>query len=367
MRGMRNGNGGTPCPKCGEPRILPEARFCDTCGTRIPASYFQDRSPRLPVAAKPSKRATIEQTEQPSRSGKQQTAVLLETPQLKTEHRVIEPALAAVTAPVLPKARIEKRLPSQLFEQPKFSRTHILGAFCVTLGIVMLIASVLFGAAALSGIGLAPFIIGLLLLYLPSKPLEAPRLLQGVVMSSVANVERALRDLAPDTKAIYLKIQDRADTPMVLLSLHDTPVSEADKLDRFLLVSQNDGGESGLLLEAPGASLLKLMERESGIDYFDTDRESLVESLKSGMVETLEVLGNVQGDFTDEGLRLLMKDGALGKFANSLASSAPIMTSRLGCPICSLAICAAAKSLKTNMILDGTSHQGGLHTLTLRF
>jgi hypothetical protein len=316
---------------------------------------------------KPSKRATTEPTHL-SRSGKQQTAVLLEPPQLKSEeHGVIEPAPAAVTARVLPTVGIEKRIRSQLFEQPKFSRTRILGAFCVPLGIVMLIASVLFGAASLSGIGLAPFIIGLLLLYLPFQPVDAPQLLQGVVMSSVANVERALRDLAPDTKAVYLRIQDRDDTPMVLLSLHDTPVSEVDKLDRFLLVSRNDGGESGLLLEAPGASLLKLMERESGIDYFDTDRENLVESLKSGMVETLEVLGNVQGDFTNEGLRLLMKDGALGKFANSLASSAPIMTSRLGCPICSLAICAAAKSLKTNIILDGTSHQGGVHTLTLRF
>jgi hypothetical protein len=241
----------------------------------------------------------------------------------------------------------------------------------VAFGIITMLASITTGVVNLSGLGLASFLIGLLILYLPSSSTVAPELIEASLLSSVGNLERVLRELGPETKAVYLAVHDRLDVPTVLLPLSDNPTPSMElasqDADRFLLLDSEDPHKAGLVLEAPGASLLALMEREAGIDFFDIERDGLLDALRSGMVESLEIAADVRGTITEEPAKLRIKDGPLSGLARSLARSAPTVSSRLGCPICSAAICAIVKSTKHGIVLEEAQHESGYHSLSLRF
>jgi hypothetical protein len=234
-----------------------------------------------------------------------------------------------------------------------------------------MLASITAGVVNLSGLGLASFLIGLLVLYLPSSSAVAPELIEASLLSSIGNLERVLHELGPDTKAIYLAVRDRLDVPMILLPLSDNPTPylelASQDADRFLLLDAEDPHKTGLVLEAPGASMLALMEKEARIDFFDIRRDELLDALRSGMVDSLEIAADVRGTITEEPAKLRIKDGPLGGLARSVARSAPTVSSRLGCPICSAAVCATVKSTKRGIVLEEAKHEAGYHSLSLRF
>jgi len=250
-------------------------------------------------------------------------------------------------------------------------RQRFLGVFLVAFGVLTTATSALIGGRNLGGLGLASFIIGLLLIYLQSPPSFSAELVEAFSLSSLANVERVLRELGPDTRSLYLKVHDRLDVPMVFLPMEENPasVSESSLIDedRFLVIASGDPPKTGLLLEAPGASLLALMERESGVDFTDLGKENLLDSIRGSMVGSLELVDDIRGTVTKEGVYLEMRDGSLGSLSNSVATKAPNVASRLGCPICSAAICATIKATKCSMVLENAAHSRGRHSVTLRF
>jgi len=251
-----------------------------------------------------------------------------------------------------------------------WSRQRVLGTSLVAFGMFLALSSALVGVINLSGLGLASFLIGLLLVYLNSGPSFAPELVEASALSSLANVERVLHELGPETKAVYLKIHDRLDVPMVFVPLEENPAppSELTFADegRFLIID-SDARKTGLLFEAPGASLLALMEKESGVNFIDLTQEGFSDQLRSDMVESLEVAADVKVSLTPEHVKLRIRDGALRGLAQSVARLAPNVASRLGCPICSAAICATVKAVKRDMILEEAAHQPGSHTVNLSF
>jgi hypothetical protein len=250
-------------------------------------------------------------------------------------------------------------------------RHRILGMSLVVFGVLTAVASTVIGAANLSGLGLASFLIGLLLVYLHSRPSYAPEFVEASLLSSLANVERILCELGPRTKAIYLRTIDRLDVPMVFLPLEENPAPPSglnlSGEERLLVIDSDDSHKTGLLLEAPGASLLALMEKELGLDFIDLSNEDFPDAIRSGMVESLEVAADLKAAVTQDGVKLRIRDGPLRNMSRSIPRVAPNVASRLGCPICSVAICAAVKALKRDMILEEATHQSGVHSVTLRF
>jgi hypothetical protein len=332
--------------------------FCDQCGERIPDSLIEKLSEgktgeaeaRAAIAETPSSLGLLDQST-PSRSSSDSTA--------KSQ--------AETTVGGREMLHTEAHAPATVL----WSRQRILGSSFVVFGLVTTAASVLVGASNLSGLGLASFLIGLLLIYVNSGPSFAPELVEASVLSSLTNQERVLRELGPETKAVYLKINDRLDVPMVFIPLEENPgppseLSLADE-DRFLITNSDDPHKTGLLFEAPGASLLSLMEKESGVNFIDLTQEDFLDPLRSGMLESLEVATDFKATITAEAIKFRIKDGALRGLSQSVARSAPNVASRLGCPICSAAICATIKAVKSGMILEEAAHQSGSHTVTLKF
>jgi len=249
----------------------------------------------------------------------------------------------------------------------KASGRWALGTSMVGFGVLTTLTSIIFGATSLAGMGLASFLIGLLTLYLPSQPSVTPELVAAYALSSLENVERFLRELGPESKATYLKVNDRSDVPKVFLPLADNPTAYQPDLkdyDQLLIVNPEDPHRTGLLLDAPGASLLALIEKESGVDFFDLGRESVLDALKTGLVESLEVVADVKGSFSDNRIKLRIREGSVG-LSKSIARLAPKTLARLGCPICSAAICAIVKATKRPVVVENASHEAKYHNLTL--
>jgi hypothetical protein len=250
----------------------------------------------------------------------------------------------------------------------KTARHSALGAAIVGFGVLTMLASIVFGATGLAGIGLAAFLIGLLTLYLPSQPSVTPELVEAYALPSLENVERFLREFGSNTKATYLRVKDRSDQLKVFLPVDDNPIAdppEQTDFDQLLLVDSNDPHRTGLLLDAPGASLLALMEKESGVDFFDVTREDLADALKTALVESLEIVSDVKCSFFDSQMRLRIHEGALR--TSPLIKSLPKTAARLGCPTCSAALCAIVKATKRPVVIENASHEAKYHDLTLTF
>jgi hypothetical protein len=359
--------GAVTCPSCSARRILAGMLYCDQCGKRIPDSLINKLGhpesvelrgePHLATPAEsvavtpPSRRSSDVASSSAPVAGLGDTTA---KSQPGTIARGQEMHGASVDAP-----------PSILG-----GRQRVLGVSLVAFGVLIAVASVVVGAASLSGLGLASFLIGLLLVYLHSRPSFAPELVEASLLSSLGNVERILRELGPTTKAIYLKTIDRLDVPMVFLPLEENPAPPSglnlSGEDRLLVIDSDDSHRTGLLLEAPGASLLALMEKELDLNFIDLGNDDFLNAVRSGMVESLEVAADVKGAFTQDGVSLRIRDGPLN-MSRSIAGLAPSVASRLGCPICSVAICAAVKAIKRDLILEGATHQSGVHSVTLRF
>jgi hypothetical protein len=246
-----------------------------------------------------------------------------------------------------------------------------LGISLVAFGVLTMLAGALTATTNLAGLGLASFLIGLLVVYLPSQAALPPELVEASLLSPLAGLERVLRELSPNTKAVYLRTEDRLQVPLVFLPLDGkhgeiSSVAAVD-YDRFMVMDAKDPSRNGLLLEAPGASLLTYMEKEAGVDFFDLTGQDLIGTLRSCMVDSLEVAADLKGEVAPNGVRFRIKDGVLGHMSDAVVKSAGNVSSRLGCPICSAGICAAVKVLKRELEVERAVHEAGYHNVSLTF
>jgi len=248
-------------------------------------------------------------------------------------------------------------------------RRWSIGICLVSFGVVILLASIFFGQTNLGGMGLASLLIGLLVLYVPSQTTVEPDLVGACALSSFINIERFLLEISPQSRAFYLRVNDRLDTPQVYLPMSDDSATLPSTVHGrgSLIVDKRDDNRIGLILEAPGASLLALIEAEAAIDFYDVERGNILDVLRSSMVESVEAVGDIRGSFTDMGLRLKIREGPLLGMYQSITKSALNTARRIGCPICSAAICAIVKSEKKNARVENARHELGYHDITLTF
>ena len=342
--------------------------YCDQCGKRIPDSLIEKLGQL--DATEPHQERPVSNT----------AAGLAEAVQLgrssdaaSSSARVAGPSDSSAKSEAGTMARGQQMHYASAGAPPSMlaGRQRILGVSLVTFGVLIAVASTLIGADNLSGLGLASFLIGLLLVYLNSRPSFTPEVVEASLLSSLVNVERIMCELGPRSKAIYLRIADRLDVPMVFIPLEMNPIPPAGLTltgeDRLLVVDSGDSHKTGLLLEAPGASLLALMEKELSLNFIDLGNEDFLNAIRSGMVDSLEVAAEVKGSVTNDGARLRIRDGALSSLSRSISRLAPNVASRLGCPVCSAAICATAKAVKKDVIVEEVTHQSGVHSVILRF
>jgi len=198
---------------------------------------------------------------------------------------------------------------------------------------------------------LASFLIGLLLIYVPTERTVSPQLVSASCLSSLVNLNSLLEELGVGSKAIYLPAKKETHQPCAFLPLvQNLDLSSVfpkrlDGSGLFIVNAQNPH-QSGLALVPPGSSLATLIERESGIDFYNVRLDELENALRTGLVEALEIAEDVRVMFVDESVRaevgpLISEElcGMQSKVAHSLCS-------QVGCPLCSAIICAVTKAAK---------------------
>jgi hypothetical protein len=213
--------------------------------------------------------------------------------------------------------------------------------------------------------GFAAFLIGILLAYLSFMPTVPSQLVAGALMPMMNNLEALLQNLQVSDYATYVgpKGGSELSSYRVFIPLSRDADSELpkSKITDEILITLDNRGVNGLLLDPPGSDLLVMLERESGQDIGSIELSGLQEALNNGIVKSLELASSLHLTFEDSKAHLLVEGDALWELTKELAEKAPIICERVGCPICSLVACALAKSSHRAVRFQGAKHFDGKH------
>jgi hypothetical protein len=226
-----------------------------------------------------------------------------------------------------------------------------LGIAFVLFGLSLSTVSVLIQANLFAGLGLASFLIGLLLIYIPTEKTVSPQMVSASCLSSLVNLNSLLEELGVDSKAVYLPTKEESHQPRAFLPLIRNPDSSSMFLKSLensglFVVNGQDPHQSGLLLIPPGSSLATLMEQESGIDFYNVRLDELENGLRTGMVEALEIAEDVRVIFMSRSVRVEVGPLISEELCQMQSKVARSLCSQVGCPLCSAIICAVTKAAK---------------------
>jgi hypothetical protein len=218
-------------------------------------------------------------------------------------------------------------------------------------GLCLSTVSFLIQANLFASLGLASFLIGLLLIYVPTERTVSPQLVNAICLSSLVNLNSLLEELGVDSKAVYLPTKKETHQPCAFL-----PLARSLDLSSMFLKRLNDGGlfivndqdpyQSGLALVPPGSSLATLIEQESGIDFYNVRLDELENALRTGLVEALEIAEDVRVMFMNGSVRVEVGPLISEELCEMQSKVARSLCSQVGCPLCSAVICAVTKAAK---------------------
>ena len=225
-------------------------------------------------------------------------------------------------------------------------------------------ASFLVQATLFAGLGLSSFLMGLLLMYVPTERTVSPQLVSAFCLSSLANLNSLLEELGVDSKAVYLPTKEEGHQPRAFLPLVRNPDSSHIFLKSLenrglFIVDSQDPDQTGLLLTPPGHSLATLMEQESGIDFYDVGLDKLEDVLRAGLVEALEIVKDIRVIFANESVRVEVGPLVSEELYDMQSKVASSLCSQVGCPLSSAVICAVTKAAKRPVSVNRISALDG--------
>jgi len=239
-----------------------------------------------------------------------------------------------------------------------------LGIAFVLFGLSLSTVSFLVQATLFAGLGLSSFLIGLLLMYVPTERTVSPRLVNASCLSSLVNLNSLLEELGIDSKAVYLPTKEESHQPRAFLPLIRNPDSSSIyfkglKDSGMFIVNGQDPYQSGLVLVPPGSSLVTLIEQESGIDFHNVRLDKLEDTLRTGLVEALEIAKDIRVIFMNGSVRVEVGPLAPEELYQMQSKVAGSLCSQVGCPLSSAVICAVTKAAKIPVSVTNISALDG--------
>jgi len=226
-----------------------------------------------------------------------------------------------------------------------------LGIAFLLFGLSLSTVSFLIQATLFAGLGLSSFLIGLLLIYVPTERTVSPQLVSASCLSSLVSLNSLLEELGVDSKAVYLPTKKETHQPCAFLplvqnlDLSSVLLKRIDDSGLFIVNGQNPH-QSGLALVPPGSSLVTLIEQESGIDFYNVRLDELENALRTCLVEALEIAEDVRVMFMNESVRVEVGPLISEELCGMQSKVAHSLCSQVGCPLCSAIICAVTKAAK---------------------
>jgi hypothetical protein len=224
-----------------------------------------------------------------------------------------------------------------------------IGIFLTVIGAVIGFLSYLMGIVPMLAFGLASFLIGILILYLPERRgAIAARLATESSLPSLLNIENLLEDLDLDERGIYIPASGLGVCPRVFVPLADTeatrhpPVGLVSSRRIFVTVGKNPE-DRGVLLDAPGSQILVALEQSLRTDLSKTRLDELGAAFNSGF-RALGFARAASFEHDDAMVKIQIELTELIDLETRLRNVAPRLVAQVGTPVTSAVAAAVSKA-----------------------
>lgn len=219
----------------------------------------------------------------------------------------------------------------------------------ITLGGLVGFVSYLMWIVPMLAFGLASFLIGIMILYLPeSNRAVTSELATDSSLPSLLNMERLLEDLDLDERGIYIPVSGLGECPKVFVPLVQTWATERPPLglrssNRIFVTVGKNPEERGILLDAPGSQILYSLERSLGRNLAEIPLEDLQTNLDSAL-RTLDIAKATTVARQESTVNIETELTALLDLEQKLRNLAPRLVMQVGTPVASALAAAVSKS-----------------------
>lgn len=207
--------------------------------------------------------------------------------------------------------------------------TNLVGFFLLGVGMVALVASVMFASSISTFIGLGLTFWGLLAFFIQPAKYVKSDLMNATAISSLRTIDKMMIGMGYREKGVYIRARDSDKAIVFVPSEPFSVIPELSSAGDGIFLSKPEG----LLVPPPGLALATLIERKLGFKLKNCGLETLVEALPRVLVEDLEIVKDVDIEVAGDTVRFKLYDSIYSDFCAEVRD-----TSRrcgLGCPMCS--------------------------------
>jgi hypothetical protein len=232
------------------------------------------------------------------------------------------------------------------------------------IGVLALIASIIYVSSILALIGLGLTFWGVLLLYAKTQDYTR-KLLYASLMPTLSMLNQLIQELNYSGKPVYLppKYFQNPDTIKIYIPKRKKArlpkPEEIQKLEKHLLVRNP---HQSILLTPPGAELTKLLENTLETNFTTVDLKYLQQSLPKLLVEDFEIADNLEFQIDHNTVKLQISNSIY-----SNPSNLPYGINEIGNPLQSAIACAITKATGKPVTIEKTEVDQDNNTTKLEF
>jgi len=222
----------------------------------------------------------------------------------------------------------------KIFSQPKELRqerrpTTVVGFFLLGIGMIALVAAVVFASTISAFIGLGLTFWGMLGFFIEPEKYVKSDLMNATAISSLRTVDKMMQVMGYGEKGVYIQAGDSDKAVVFVPSEPFSMIPERSDVEDKTFLSN----PSGMLVPPPGLALATLIENKLGFKVKRCGLEALLDALPKVLVEDLQIVKDVEIEVTKDTVRFKLYDSIYADFCSEVRE-----TSRrcgLGCPMCS--------------------------------
>jgi hypothetical protein len=206
-------------------------------------------------------------------------------------------------------------------ETIKIDQTKLISAILGITAIVALAISVTYTSSVLAFIGLGLLFWGIILIYIRTDRYAKRTLLEAAAVSSLATLEKLVRELDYEGNPIYLPPKYLKDTRSCKAFI---PKQKEEKLPNLEQLQEREEDKliqdspEGILITPPGAELTRLFEKTLQTDFTRVDLQWLQQNMPKLFIESMEIADEFELEVTGPRIRAKMENPA---FDRPLASA----------------------------------------------
>lgn len=240
------------------------------------------------------------------------------------------------------------------------------------LGIVALLASIVYTSSILAFIGLGLVFWGAILLYVEPEEHIKKVILNASILPSLTTLNQIVQELGYEGDATYLPpryFQNPENSKIYMPKQKDAHLPTPEQIQKY----ENQTfikSPQALLLTPPGAELTKLFEKRLKTSFNNVDLNYLQQNLPRLFIEDLEIAENLEietlpkqvlGRRTSDSLSLVQAEyhtvhvritDPICKEICEESNKLTHICGRIGCPICSSIGCALTKATGAPVMIE---------------